>query len=884
MTTATPNDECWRRLSEALEQLLDADPAQRDGLLAALPPWLRDEARAALAVIETHDDDFVQLADTARCHPPATSAEMLLGQQVGDFELLRLIGEGGMAWVYLAERDQGGARQRAALKRLRPDRVTTPLRERFLAEQRIVARLEHPGIARLIAAGVDDNAVPWLATEFIEGDTLLHWCDARRLPLQQRLRQFIRVCEAVDAAHRSLIVHRDLKPGNILVDADGEPRLLDFGISRLLDAEADGEQRTRAEWRLLTPEYAAPEQLRGAAPTVAMDVYSLGVMLYELLTGQRPPSALARHDGDSIPAPSQALTDDASRQRGASRRALARQLRGDLDSIVLHALAFRPGQRYERVFALIDDLRASLERRPISLRHAQRTHRLLRFLRRNWLACSLAALTMVATAIGGTGVLRESVQRQRALERAEAVEQFLIGLFGQASLSTQQAAERPVADLLADGAREATLIVAERPALAARLLYTIGSAQDQLDRFEEAGSSYEGAVRAAKAAGDPETVASAEVAHAHMLLRTGDPSRIDALLDSGLGWLRRERPNSPQLAVGLGVLAKRYWAIRDNEAAERTFREAIELLDRSAPEHRDASQLRSDLAVFYEMHGRLDDAVALGREAWRKSLETLGREHFQTHLIGFNLGKALGRRGDWNEADERMRTAADRLLATLPPGHSDQAAIRAERARISVLLDRLDEADALLDEAFRIADARRDELATLAESMRLHQGALRERQGDPEAALALIDSAWRWFAAQDARDFFMACWAQNASARLLFDLNRDDEARGRLAEPSKCGAALDEAHARADWAVGKHSEANEAYRKLLTPRDGLPSSELPNLALHLRYAKLLRDSGQVRDSDMQLRRIVSICELNHVESNPDLRQALSMLNQRVQDN
>ncbi|MCB1559595.1 MAG: protein kinase [Xanthomonadales bacterium] len=877
MSTTTPDEGFWRRLGEALEQLLDADPAQRDELLAALPVRLRDEARAALEVIDARDDGLEQLADTTPNPSSATNPEASLGQQVGGFELLRLIGEGGMAWVYLAERDQGGARQRAALKQLRPDRVTTPLRERFLAEQRIVARLEHPGIARLIAAGVDDDGVPWLATEFIEGDSLLHWCNARCLPLNERLRQFIRVCEAVDAAHRQLTVHRDLKPGNILVDEGGEPRLLDFGISRLLDADDDGEQRTRADWRLLTPEYAAPEQLRGEVPTVAMDIYSLGVVLYELLTGQRPPSALARHDGDDIPAPSQALSDEACRQRGTSSRALARQLRGDIDAIVLHALAVQPEQRYERVSALIEDLRATLQQRPISLRRAHRMHRLLRFLRRNWLACSLAALAVAAILVGVAGVMHESAQRQRSLARAEAVEHFLTNLLGQASLTTQQAAERPVAELLNDGVQEASALAEHRPALAAHLLYTIGTAQDQLDRIDDAQATYDRALDAANSADDQETAAITRVALAHLLLRTPDPSRIDPLLKDSLDWLRRKRPDSPELAIGLGVLAKRHWAKSEGTQSERAFREAIDLLDKNAPEHPEASQLRSDLAVFYETQGRLDEAVAVGREALQRSLETLGADHIQTNLIGFNLAKAMGRHGDWKQADELMQSSAAKLMSIYPQDHSDQAALRVERARLASQLDRLDEATTLLDEALSIARSRGKGAEMLVESIRVHQAALWERKGDLQAAFDTIDDVWRWFAREGHRSFFLACWAQDTSARLLFDLNRDDDANARLAEPSECGAALDEAHARANWAAGRYAEADEAYRRLLAPKDELPRSALPHLALRLRYAKLLRDAGQTRESERQLRRIVAICETNHIESNPDLRKAMGLL-------
>ena len=868
----------WLRLGEALDRLLDADVSERDDLLAELTPSLRSSAIAALAAIEERDT-FHDLASDAAARYQSPEPESLIGQHIGDFALLRLLGIGGMSWVYLAQRDQGSAQQQVALKRLRPDLASPQLRERFMAEQRIIVRLQHPGIARLIAAGMDDAGVPWLATELVEGQTLMRWCDERRLSKPERLRLFVQVCEAVSAAHRRLIVHRDLKPGNVLVNADGAPKLLDFGISRLIESDTAGDERTRAEWRMLTPEYAAPEQLTGAAPSVAMDVYALGVMLYELLTGTRPPTApYRRADEAPLPPPSAAITPDTAAARGLKPQVLRRRLRGDLDAIVLHALEFDPERRYARVDILADDLRAVLEKRPISLRRRHWAHAGLRFVQRNWLACSLAAVAMLAALGGVAGVVRESLQREQALERAEMVEQFLLGLFRSASLSTREAAQRPVSALLEDGARDAATFAGTRPALAGQLLLTIATVQDQLDQFDAAIRNYDAAAAAAQSANDPLTAAAAQVGQAYVRLRIGlDPARIDALLGAALPVLREHAPDSPKLAHGMMMLAMRDQSLGHVDQAETGFLDAIALLDRVAPNDVLAFQTRSELGVMYELNGRLDEAVAIEREAWAGALEMLGREHITTLRIGFNLGKALGRQGALSEANTVMQDTARPLLELLPPDHTDQVSIRAEYARVAALLDRLDEAEALLVEASALADQRRDLDGTLAAVIHSHLGALRFRQGRPEEALEEIDRTYRWLVQQDARDFFQTCWAQGASARLLFDLGRTAEAQERLHAPSNCGTALDEAHARAAWAEGHRDEARTRYAALLTPRDASPQAEMGLLQPRLRYAVLLGESGAREEARAQLQHILDACAAAGITSNPELRQAKLLL-------
>lgn len=882
MTADTPDpgarDAHWQRLNEALERLLDADQPTREQLLAELPPVLRAQAAAALEAV-AEPDGLEDIAPLAGVRP--TEPASLIGRRIGGFELQRLLGVGGMSWVYVADREQGGARQQVALKRLQPDLASPRLRDRFIAEQRIVGRIAHPGIARFIAAGVDDEGVPWLATELVDGLPLLRWCDARRLDVSARLRLFVQVCDAVGAAHRHLVVHRDLKPANVLVDADGAPKLLDFGISRLLDdaGTADGDDRTRAEWRMLTPDYAAPEQLRGEPASIAMDVYALGVMLHELLAGVRPPPVMLRHAGEAPLRPmSSQVTREAASTRATSVRALRQRLRGDLDAVVFVCLAHAPERRYARVELLADDLRAVLQTRPISLRRRHPLHAGWRFVQRNWLACALAALALVGSVGGIAGVVLESERRERALERAEAVEDFLVGMFGAASLSTREAAQRPVAALLEDGAAEATALAGSRPTLAAQLLLTIATAQNQLDQFDAAIANYTAAAAAATAADEPLTAANAQLGHVNVLLRTGrDPEQADALLAAALPVLEDLGPDSLAWAQGLTLRAMREQSLGRIDDAERSFLAAIALVDRVAPGDALAFKARSDLGVMYELNGRPDDAVAMAREAWAGARESVGLTHVVTLRIGFNYAKALGRQGALAEANALMQETVRPLIELLPPEHTDQISIRTEYARVAAQFDRLDEAEALLAEALAIAETRRDIDGTLAAVIRSHLGALHARSGRIEEGLGEIDAAYRFFAGQGAHDFFQACWAQGTSARLLFDLGRDDDARARLAAPSNCGKALDEAHARSAWAAGTFEEAHRRYAALLVPRDATPQAAMAQVPIRLRYALLLHDAGSTTAAREQLQQIERTCAAAGIGANPELRQARTLL-------
>ncbi|MFI5120252.1 MAG: protein kinase [Thermoanaerobaculia bacterium] len=334
----------------------------------------------------------------------APTAAPALPSRIGPYEIVRELGRGGMGTVYLAIQRGPGFERRVALKVIRVGLDSAFVVARFRAEQRILSALEHPNIARLYDGGTTEDGLPWFAMEYVEGEHLIEWADRRGLTREARLRLFLDVCAAVQFAHQNLVVHRDLKPGNVLVSKDGVPKLLDFGLAKLLDVPS--EERTATMHRILTPEYASPEQVRGDPITTASDVYSLGVVLFRLLTGRLP----YRLQGRSVAEISRAVLE----QRPISEKT---SLGADLDTILETALAKEPLRRYATAERLAEDLRRALEHRPVLARGDTLSYRAGRFFRRHWLGLAAAALVFVSLA-GGSGVALWQARRARVNERA----------------------------------------------------------------------------------------------------------------------------------------------------------------------------------------------------------------------------------------------------------------------------------------------------------------------------------------------------------------------------------------------------------------------------------------------------------------------------------
>lgn len=366
-------------------------------------------------------------------------------QAFGVWRVIRALGVGGMGEVWLAERDDAGFVQRAALKQVA---YPTPgLLQRFARERQILARLEHPGIARLIDGGVDENGCPYLAMEYVEGRRIGAWVREQTLDVRTTVELLIKVCDAVQFAHRNLVVHSDIKPSNILVDGDGKPRLLDFGIARVLSDECDNGTHTAT--RLMTPDYAAPEWLRGGTPTTAVDVYALGVLGYELLSGHKPyrlerGGNTAQQLADTtVPPPSAAMAPNLSEQGGRKRA-----IRGDLDRVVMTAMAAEPTRRYATVEALSSDLRNWLDGLAVLARGDGAWYRLRKFVGRNRVAAATAAAAVLVLVAATVFSLYQAHTARQQAERAEAVRQFLADTFAHINPASHRGQAVSLRDLL----------------------------------------------------------------------------------------------------------------------------------------------------------------------------------------------------------------------------------------------------------------------------------------------------------------------------------------------------------------------------------------------------------------------------------------------------
>jgi serine/threonine protein kinase len=401
---ALPLDDAARRrwLETLGREYAELLPALRQALLPEFYPTTSD-SRSFHTLLES---------DIGECGGPASTG-LKPGEQVGPYELIRLLGAGGMAEVWLAKRADGAFKRDVALKLPSLTWVRRDLEQRFARERDILASLEHPHIARLYDAGFDPAGLPYLSMEYVQGELLTDWCDAQRLGLRERLRLFLQVLEAVQYAHDRHVIHRDLKPSNILVTAEGQARLLDFGVATLLDnGETAGQTPlTSVYGHALTPVYSSPELMRGDPVDAKSDIYSLGVVLFELLTGARPyrlnagaSRAVLEHAiaAAEVHKPSTQLVKEAWSVRATTHEQLTRQLRGDVDQIVLKALAKEPAARYASAAALADDLQRYLDGKPVLAQPPRLLYRFKKFLGRNRMVVSVttaAALVVVATAV-----------------------------------------------------------------------------------------------------------------------------------------------------------------------------------------------------------------------------------------------------------------------------------------------------------------------------------------------------------------------------------------------------------------------------------------------------------------------------------------------------
>src|SRR5688500_3990721 len=445
-----------------------------------------------------------------------TSAEgraPALERRIGPYRILRELGQGGMGVVYLAARADEQFRKRVALKVIRSGGASEEVVRHFKRERQILAGLDHPNIARLLDGGTTDDGLPYFVMEYIEGEPLLEYCDSRKLPVAERLKLFQAICSAVQYAHRNLVVHRDIKPGDILVAEDGSPKLLDFGIAKLLNPELAGEALI-ATAMSMTPTYASPEQARGERITTATDVYSLGVVLYELLTGHLPYRLLSRQPLEILKAISEQEPEKASTAIERAENKLQRRLRGDLDNILMLALRKEPPRRYASVEAFSDDIRRYLEGLPVKARQPTAAYRTGKFLRRHVAGVAASAVFVglligfaAAMAVQSARVTRERdlAEQERAAaqqerETAQRVSAFLVDLFRVSDPSRSRGETITAREVLDRGTTKIATELKDEPEVRATLMSTMGTVYSNLGLYDKALSLLEEALQTRKAA------------------------------------------------------------------------------------------------------------------------------------------------------------------------------------------------------------------------------------------------------------------------------------------------------------------------------------------------------------------------------------------------
>ena len=689
-------------------------------------------------------------------------------ERIGPFRLLRRIGAGGMGVVYLAEREGADFTQRVALKLL--DGGVARMGRFAARERRILSALAHPNITAFIDAGGDD-AHTWLAMEYVDGQPLLDYCLRSNVDLPGRVRLFDEVCAAVAHAHAQLVVHRDLKPSNVLVSVDGVAKLLDFGIAQILDST---EERAPAT-RVFTPEYASPEQLRGDHATTATDIYSLGLLLYELIAGKRLPTIERRSDADWTTAELARLAtthaDTASEGiavASAEARLLARQLRGDLGRIIAHSIALDPAHRYASVSLLREDLARWLEHRPLSISRPGFAYVASRFVRRHRVAVAVATIALVAL-IGISIVAVVQAQRARVMAaRADHARGFLADLFANTDPFAAKHSGKNIVDLLHDGAQRIEREFGDAPQTQAELRATIASVLDRIgepqqardlmqrsveqlrqilgDHAPEVGAALEQLALAREDSGDLEG-AHADFTAAHAILEGSGP---------------RYAKNRINVVTGLAKLAN----LRGDYADAERMHQAV-LKEREASEGPESADIAMDLmnlaadSLYAERYAQ---AESLAQRAHTMLEHTLGPRHARSIYVDNVLGLAQANAGHIENGIASLRAAIDLAQATLQPGAMMIGNVIGSLGSAQLLSGDYEAAVATLTQARTLNDAaknpRRGQTAMLL-------GVAQLRTQRPDAAATLRAALDTMAANKSATDIAYLAWGQAAYAAAI---------------------------------------------------------------------------------------------------------------------
>jgi serine/threonine protein kinase len=750
----------WQRVKQLFGDALDHPAGERPAWLAAAAadndPGLIAEVARLLAAHEVAD---ARLDQGAAAMAPGAWEELqtaVAGRRIGPYRILSELGRGGMGAVYLAVRDEAGFEQRVAIKLIKRGMDTDGIVRRFLHERRILAGLVHPHIACLYDGGSTADGRPYFVLEYVAGEPITRYAAAQGLGVEERLALFLKVCSAVQYAHQRLIVHRDLKPANILVGADGEPKLLDFGIAKLLDPQESGgaPELTELHQRPMTPDYASPEQLDGGAITTATDVHGLGILLYELLVGKSP-AAVERQLGEGWaerPA-SQAAQALIGGVGGADGRWLARRLRGDLDTLIATAREPVSARRYGTAAGLAEDVERHLTHRPLAARRPTVLYRLGRAVLRHKLA-AVFVLSLVAFAATAAWQAYE-IDRQRA--RSEALSSFLKGLFQGADPEQTRGNTLTVRELLDQGARRLVQPPAGDPEWQADALATVGEVYANLGLYDDADRVLRRALALRSRQGGRQAeleAATLLTLLGHVAWERGDGPAARRLYERAIASRRhllgdRALPLAEDLN-GLGLVSAE---AGDAKRAAACFASAARIARRAGDVGRKAlADALDNQGWLARRQGDLPLAQARFEASLALSRQVMGDDHPETMKVRSNLAVIRFQRGDLAGAESGYREILAIRRHLLGADHPDVARTLDNLGTVQEKRGELAAAEGSFREALAICRRLKPAPELLAALALDGLGAVARRQGDLPAAERAFDESCELFRRHPGED------------------------------------------------------------------------------------------------------------------------------------
>jgi eukaryotic-like serine/threonine-protein kinase len=803
----------WNRVRELFDQALDLPQGEVGSFLreqCGADEELLAEVKGLLRADETPHS---MLGAPALASFDPFADDSLIGERIGAYRIEKLIASGGMGAVYLANRDDGQFTQQVALKLIKRGMDSAEIIRRFQSERQILANLEHPNIARLIDGGVADSGQPYFAMEYVDGIPITRYCDKHELSISSRLELFKTACEAVQFAHQNLVVHRDLKPSNILVDSSGAVKLLDFGIAKALSEETEREHQTRTGFRVMTPGYASPEQVRAEPVTTASDVYSLGVVIFELLIGQRPhnldgltPREVERKLSEEEPTrPSVALsgqwhtkntdtersTDSLltrTKSRAVEPEKLKRLLKGDLDNICLMAVRTSAERRYRSAGQLLEDIERYQNRMPVRARPDTTAYRMQKFLARNKTATlTIGVGVIVAISLTVFYTLKLSTERDRAqLEatKAKQTAEFVTSLFGAADPNVAQGKELTARELLEQGRMRIDDELAGQPEVQALMLLTIGKSYGQLGLMEKERETVRDALARYYEASNPAPEGEIDI-----LDELGFVNYSLGKLDSALYWYERAYEKSalhygevhPVTQYNMSSLGSTLREMGNNDSAVVVLRKAIGLA-RQLPDidSLDLAHPMNQLGRLLSLEGKHQEAEPYLLEGYAIRQAVLGEDNFEVCASRGSLAGMYILQGKFESAAELYLQNIATLRKLVGNSHHFVGGALGSLANIKREMKDYVAADSLYQQSYETLRATLPKghvnLAVPLVGMAL----LNNNRRDYLKAIAELDTAIALRTDQLGTDHWMTATALVALGESYFGLQHLDKSRSTL--------------------------------------------------------------------------------------------------------